>query len=153
MSFTSFGEIIRFARDKEKEAVDFYSDLAKNAIFSGARETLEGFAREERKHYDLLGNLGKEKQDLSQYNFEWIPDLKRSDYLVDTDDPKDMGYTDLLRLAMKREEKALKLYNELLAKAENEELKNVFKMLCQEEAKHKLALETLYDDYMAEQGD
>ena len=153
MSFTSFGEIIRFARDKEKEAADFYSDLAKNAIFSGARETLEGFAREERKHYDLLGNLGKEKQDLSQYNFEWIPDLKRSDYLVDTDDPKDMGYTDLLRLAMKREEKALKLYNELLAKAENEELKNVFKMLCQEEAKHKLALETLYDDYMAEQGD
>ncbi len=153
MSFTSFGEIIRFARDKEKEAADFYSDLAKNAIFSGARETLEGFAREEQKHYDLLGNLGKEKQDLSQYNFEWIPDLKRSDYLVDTDDPKDMGYTDLLRLAMKREEKALKLYNELLAKAENEELKNVFKMLCQEEAKHKLALETLYDDYMAEQGD
>lgn len=153
MSFTSFEEIIRFARDKEKEAVDFYSDLAKNAIFSGARETLEGFAREEQKHYDLLGNLGKEKQDLSQYNFEWIPDLKRSDYLVDTDDPKDMGYTDLLRLAMKREEKALKLYNELLAKAENEELKNVFKMLCQEEAKHKLALETLYDDYMAEQGD
>ena len=153
MPFTSFEEIIRFARDKEKEAVDFYSDLAKNAIFSGARETLEGFAREERKHYDLLGNLGKEKQDLSQYNFEWIPDLKRSDYLVDTDDPKDMGYTDLLRLAMKQEEKALKLYNELLAKAENEELKNVFKMLCQEEAKHKLALETLYDDYMAEQGD
>jgi len=26
-------------------------------------------------------------------------------------------------------------------------------MLAQEEAKHKLALETLYDDYMAEQGD
>jgi len=26
-------------------------------------------------------------------------------------------------------------------------------MLSQEEAKHKLALETLYDDYMAEQGD
>ena len=153
MSFTSFEEIVDFARDKEKEAVDFYSGLAKNAIFSGARETLEGFAREEQKHYDLLDNLGKEKKDLAQYEFEWIPDLKRSDYLVDTDDPKDMDYTDLLRLAMKREEKSLALYNELLLKAENEELKNIFKMLCQEEAKHKLALETLYDDYMAEQGD
>ena len=54
MSFTSFEEIIQFAKDKEKEAVDFYSDLAKNAIFSGARETLEGFAGEEQKHFDLL---------------------------------------------------------------------------------------------------
>ena len=153
MSFTSFEEIVGFARDKEKEAVDFYAGLAKNAIFSGARETLEGFAREEQKHYDLLDNLGNEKKDLAQYEFEWIPDLKRSDYLVDMDDPKDMDYTDLLRLAMKREEKSLALYNELLLKAENEELKNIFKMLCQEEAKHKLALETLYDDYMAEQGD
>jgi len=153
MSFKSFEEIVRFAMDKEKEAVDFYSGLAKNANFSGARETLEGFAQEEQKHYDMLENLGKAQQALADYKFEWIPDIKRSNYLVDVDDPKDMDYADLLRLAMKREEKALKLYNELQEKADKEELKNVFKMLCQEEASHKLALETLYDDYMAEQGD
>jgi hypothetical protein len=28
-----------------------------------------------------------------------------------------------------------------------------FKMLCQEEATHKLALQTLYDGYMAKMGD
>ena len=153
MSFTSFEEIVLFAMDKEKEAVDFYSGLAKNAVFSGARETLEGFAGEEQNHYDMLENLGKAENKLADYKFEWIPDIKRSNYLVDMDDPKDMDYADLLRLAMKREEKALKLYNELLEKADKEEFKNVFKMLCQEEAKHKLALETMYDDYMAEQGD
>ena len=153
MSFTSFEEIVLFAMDKEKEAVDFYSGLAKNAVFSGARETLEGFAGEEQNHYDMLENLGKAENKLADYKFEWIPDIKRSNYLVDVDDPKDMEYADLLRLAMKREEKALKLYNELLEKADKEEFKNVFKMLCQEEAKHKLALETMYDDYMAEQGD
>jgi len=64
-----------------------------------------------------------------------------------------MPYNELLMLAMKREEKALKLYNEMLSKAETAEQKKVFKMLCQEEAKHKLSLETIYDDYMAEQGD
>ena len=153
MSFTSFEEIVRFAMDKEKEAVDFYTGLANNTVFSGAKETLEGFAGEEQNHYDMLENLGKAENKLADYKFEWIPDIKRSNYLVDMDDPKDMDYADLLRLAMKREEKALKLYNELLEKADKEELKNVFKMLCQEEAKHKLALETLYDDYMAEQGD
>jgi rubrerythrin len=64
-----------------------------------------------------------------------------------------MAYNELLMLAMKREEGALKLYNELLDNADNDDAKNLFKMLCQEEAKHKLALETMYDDYMAEMGD
>ena len=54
---------------------------------------------------------------------------------------------------MKREEKSLKLYNELAEKTDNEDLIKMFKVLSQEEAKHKLTLETLYDDYMAEQGD
>jgi rubrerythrin len=153
MPFKSFEEIVQFAKDKEKEAVEFYSGLAKDALFSGAKETLEGFAKEEQKHYDMLENLGKAETALADYKFKWIPDIKRSNYLVDVDDPKDMSYADLLRLAMKREEKALKLYNELLERADKEELKNVFKMLCQEEAKHKLTLETMYDDFMAEQGD
>jgi rubrerythrin len=54
---------------------------------------------------------------------------------------------------MKREEKALKLYNQFLDQADSDEAKKLFKVLCQEEAKHKLALETIYDDYMAEMGD
>ncbi|MBW2178156.1 MAG: rubrerythrin, partial [Deltaproteobacteria bacterium] len=37
--------------------------------------------------------------------------------------------------------------------ADKEDFVNVFKMLCQEEAKHKQILETIYDDFMAEQGD
>ena len=64
-----------------------------------------------------------------------------------------MAYNEILMLAMKREEKALKLYNDFLAQADSDESKTLFKILCQEEAKHKLALETMYDDYMAKMGD
>jgi rubrerythrin len=64
-----------------------------------------------------------------------------------------MPYRDILMLAAQREEKALALYNLLLAKAEDEGTRKVFKMLCQEEAKHKLALEGILDAYMAEMGD
>ena len=64
-----------------------------------------------------------------------------------------MPYSDILRLAMKREEKALRLYNELAEKTDEGSLTKVFHMLAQEEAKHKLALETLHDDHMAELGD
>ena len=79
--------------------------------------------------------------------------MKRSNYMVDMQYEPGMHYADLLRLAMKREEYALKMYNELQQKTENQEYIKVFKVLCQEEAKHKMFLETLYDDYMAEQGD
>jgi rubrerythrin len=54
---------------------------------------------------------------------------------------------------MKREEKALKMYNALQKKTNDPEHIRILKVLCQEEAKHKLFLEGLYDDHMAEQGD
>jgi len=153
MSFDSYEEIIKFAIEKEKEAAAFYEDASRQEPYSGAKETFESFAKEEKKHRAMLEDFLKGKRDFSDYKFTWIPDMKRSDYLVDLNYEKGMPYSDILRLAMKREEKALKLYNELLEKTEEKSLSKVFKMLCQEEAKHKLTLETLYDDHMAELGD
>lgn len=153
MSFESFAEIISFAIEKEKEAAAFYDDASRQEPYSGARETFEDFAKEELKHQAMLEGLSKGETRVSEYKFKWIPDLKRSDYMVDLEYEKGMPYTDILRLAMKREEKALKLYNELREKSETDDLSKVFKVLCQEEAKHKLKLETLYDDLMAKLGD
>ena len=153
MSFESFEEIIQFAIEKEKEAAAFYKDASTQESYSGGKEIFEDFAKEERKHQTMLEDLLKGEKTLSDYKFEWIPDMKRSDYLVDLNYEKGMHYADILRLAMKREEKALNLYNHLSKMTDKEEFINIFKMLSQEEAKHKLAIETLYDDYMAEMGD
>lgn len=153
MSFESFEEIITYAIEKEKEAVAFYTEAAEMESFSGAKKTLKEMAAEEQKHAGMLENLEKSKDALKGYKFKWIPDMKRSNYLVDFQYEPGMAYPDILRLAMKREEKALALYNDLQDKAENPDHAKVFKMLCQEEAKHKLFLETQFDDYMAKQGD
>jgi rubrerythrin len=153
MSFESFEDIIRFALEREKKAVAFYEDLSRQEPSSGAKQTFEQFAKEERKHETLLEGFLKGERRVNQYEFKWIPDLKRSNYAVEMNYEKGMPYPDILLLAMKREEKSLKLYNDLAQKVEKGDLQEVFRMLCQEEAKHKLALETLYDDFMAEQGD
>ena len=153
MSFDTFEEIINYAIEKEEEAVAFYEEASRLEPYAWAKETFEDFAKEEQKHRALLEGFLKGEKVVADYKFEWIADIKRSDYLVDMTYEKGMSYPDALRLAMKREEKALALYNELQKNADEEELVKVFKMLSQEEAKHKLALETLYDDYMAEQGD
>ena len=153
MSFGSFEEIIKYATEKEKEAVAFYGDIAKKAPTAREKEILEGFAKEEQKHQAMFEDFGKNKEKLDSYDFKWIPDIKRSNYIVDMEYEEGMDYVDLLRLAMKREEKSLSLYNELAEKTDKEELIKLFKMLCQEEAGHKLKLETIYDDHMAEMGD
>ena len=153
MSFKTFQDIIEYAVEKEKEAVEFYGEFSKKAPSVNERTILEGFAKEEAKHQAMFENFGKDKEKIAGYDFKWIPDIKRSNYIVDIEYKEGMDYLDLLRLAMKREEKALQMYNELLEKTDQEELKNLFKMLCQEEAGHKLKLETIYDDYMAKQGD
>jgi rubrerythrin len=153
MSFDSFEGIIHFAIGKEEEAVAFYEDASRREAYSGARKVFSDFADEERKHVALLSGYLKGEKKIEDYRFAWVPDLKRSNYMVDLNYEEGMAYPDLLRLAMKREESSLRLYNDLQKKAEDEETEKIFKMLSQEEAKHKLALETLYDDYMAGQGD
>jgi rubrerythrin len=153
MNFESIVEILEYAIEKEKEAAEFYLDISRQEPFAGAKETFEQFAAEERKHQTLLEEFEANKEKIAEYELKWIPDMKRSDYMVDMNYERGMHYTDILRLAMKREEKALKLYNELQAKTQDETYLKLFKILAQEEAKHKRALETLYDDYMADQGD
>lgn len=153
MSFNSFQDIIRFAIDKEKEAIAFYEDAGRQEPYSGGKKVFLEFSEEERKHQALLEAFLKGETKVADYEFKWIPDMKRSDYIVDLSYEKGMPYPDILRLAMKREEKSLKLYNDLAGKTEDKATVKVFKMLSQEEAKHKLALETLYDDYMVKMGD
>ena len=168
MDFENLKEVITFAIEKEVEAADFYEENSKLESMSGKKEMLLEFAAEERKHQKLLetyvnqcvadGEEGFKENEciidgLEGYKFKWITDIKRSNYVDEIDYKPGMAYNELLLLAMKREEHALALYNKLLDEATTDSAKTLFKMLCQEEAKHKLYLETLYDDYMAEMGD
>jgi len=155
MEFENLAAVLDFAIEKEKEAAEFYAHISREEAFSGAAKMFEEFAQEERKHQRLLEDFKARGLSVSikDYQFKWITDIKRSNYVVDIEYRRGMGYNDILMLAMKREEKALQLYNDFLDKADSEESRTLFKMLCQEEAKHKLALETMYDDYMAQMGD
>ena len=155
MKFENLEAIVDFAIEKEIEAAEFYSDLSQKEHFSGSSKMFEEFAAEERKHQKLLEDFKTQgvTASMEDYQLKWVTDIKRSDYVVELEYHPGMGYNDILLLAMKREEKALKLYNDCLNQTDTEDGKKLFKILCQEEAKHKLALETMYDDYMAQMGD
>ncbi len=156
MDFNNYKSIIDFAIQMEVAAAAFYDEVSREETRVETKKMLQDFANEERKHRDLLQNLdctGECKLATEDYKFKWITDIKRSNYMIDIKWHKGMSYSDILLYAMKREEKALALYNEMQIKSETESAKKIFKILCQEEARHKLSLEKLYDEYMAKMGD
>jgi len=151
MDFKNIDDIIAYAIEKELEAEIFYLEAASHSDFTGAKQLFEDFAKEENKHKVMLETLDKDQ--IKSFVPETVPDLKRSEYIVDMSYEKGMGFADILRLAMKREEKANKLYLDLAQKTDQTDVKKLFEKLAQEESKHKYGLESMYDDYMAKMGD
>jgi rubrerythrin len=152
MTFKSIDEILGFAIDKEKEAVTFYSDLSKKESTKALTNTFKELAQEEAKHVKLLTTISKNKKVIDAYELKKIPDLKISNYLVEKEYEEGMPMQDILVLAMKREEMAVKLYTTLAMGSVDDEFVKLFKLLAQEEAKHKLTFETMYDNDLAGQG-
>lgn len=152
MNFKSIDEILDYAIDKEKEAVAFYNDLSKKESIASLAKTFKELAQEEAKHVKLLTNISKNQSAISSYELKKVTDLKVSDYLVEMEYTEGMLMQDILVLAMKREEMAVKLYTNLAMGAVDQESAKLFKLLAQEEAKHKLTFERLYDDDLAGQG-
>lgn len=144
--FNSIDEILDFAINNEQVAVDFYIKLAAKFDEKAMKETFEDFAKEEMGHKARLTSI-KEKglYDMPQ---EAVMDLKIADFLVRPESTENMSYEDALKLAMKREKAAYKLYLKLAERAPNAEMQKIFNGLAQEEAKHKLRFELEYDEFV-----
>jgi len=69
-----------------------------------------------------------------------------SDYLTGGDTLEGAGLQDTLIFAMKREQSAIDFYTRLTGTITDKNAKKLCENLVHEELKHKLRLETLYDD-------
>jgi rubrerythrin len=140
-----YDEIIKFAIDKEIHAFHFYTTASQVAQYSGARELFLDFSKEEQKHRELLEGITAEK--IAELKVEKpVPDLRISEYMVDMEFRPDLSYADILRMAMKMEERSLKLYTDLKQTAKDKAMNKLFDFLAQQEAKHKYAIEKKYDE-------
>jgi rubrerythrin len=145
MEFKSVDEILDFAIKSEENAHRFYMDLSKRMEDKPMRKVFLELAGEESKHKVYFQEL-KEGKAIKLPSEGKIADLKITDYMVDPGVSSDMDYQDALNLAMKREKEAFKLYSGLAEMVEDEEMKKTFRVLADEEAKHKLRLEIMYDE-------
>ena len=144
MTKEKFNEVINFAIAGEKEAIKFYQELQEKVKFQAQIEMLKEFEDMEKGHVLILENIrikGFKKIEIKE-----VTDLHISDYIIDVEPSEDMNYQDILIIAMKKEEKANKLYTEMANNFPGTELELLFRRLAAEEAEHKLKFEKLYDD-------
>jgi rubrerythrin len=144
MDEKKFQEVIQFAIQREIESMGFYDKASKIVKHSGTRDLFLDFMKQEEGHKKRLEEVQAGKVGLEK--IEKIPNLKISDYMIEAELKSDISYGDILRIAMKREERSVKLYTDLNEKNQNENLRNLFTFLIQEEGKHKYYIEKLYDD-------
>jgi len=144
MDQKNFQEMIDFAIQREIESIHFYNQASKMVKHSGTKDLFLDFAKQEDGHKRKLEELEAGKISLGRV--ERIPNLKISDYLVEAELKPDIPYGDILRIAMKREERSVKLYTDLNGQNADDRLRTLFAFLIQEESKHKYHLEKIYDD-------
>jgi rubrerythrin len=150
MDLNNFQEVVTFAIRKEAEAYNLYTTYGQKVKDPGAKVMFEELAKEEKRHREILE--GVEKKDVGEYKLEKIPDLKIADFIDDQEFHPDMDFPSALRLAIKREEHAFKMYHHMAEGTDDAELKKLFSVLAQEESKHKLRLESEYDENVMWEG-
>jgi len=142
MRLNSLDEILRFAIRKEADTAAFYR-MAADRSDPGIRKTFEELAKEEEGHKKKLEGFDLKK--IEQMELKEAKGLGLSEMLEDVPYSPDMSYADLLRMAIKNEEKSQKLYTSTSQIVTVPMLKKLLLILGQEESTHKERLEKIYD--------
>jgi len=142
-AFRTWDDVLSFAIAEEVAAAHFYTELAQRIAHPALRETLLGFAAEERGHQAKLEGVGRGERLFIQTA---VASLGIADYVVETAPSPTMLLPDALRLAMQKERAAYQLYSTLAAQSADDRVRELFLGLAGEEAKHKLRFELEYDD-------
>ena len=143
MKLNSLDEILRYAIRKEADESAFYR-MAADRSNPGVRKAFEELSEEEKGHQRKLEGFDLKKID--QMELRKGQDLGMGEAMEDVPFTSDMAYADLLRMAIKNEENAHRLYASTAQIVTEPALKKLLLILAQEELSHKGKLERIYDE-------
>jgi len=143
MRLNSLEEILRFAIRKEADAATAYR-IAADRARPGVKKFFEELAEEEEKHRKKLEMFDLKK--IGQMRLKETRGLGLSERADDIPFGPGLTYEELLRMAIKNEEKSQKLYTSTAKLVTDSNLKKLLLILAQEESNHKERLEKIYDD-------
>ncbi len=144
MTMEKFNDILNYAIDRENEAAEFYRYMQDIVKFENQKELLKEYELMEESHARALKTISESS--IEAISISQVENLKISDYVVEKQPSADMTYQDIIIIAMKREEAANRLYSQMAKSISEPKIKKLFEKLAEEELKHKLHFEKIYDE-------
>jgi rubrerythrin len=145
MKLKTLSTVRSFAEKVEDKVAEFYECLANNEKFLRNKELFLDFAKENRKHKQQVKRVCQESI-TDAFETSGSFNLNSSDYLVDTALPEDMSSPNILKRAMKLEEKTGKFY---LTSSEQSsslltDISRTFRVIAKKKSQRQLKLGSVY---------
>jgi rubrerythrin len=140
--FDSFEELLDYAIEREEQAYEFYTDMAEKMNDPEICKVFNDFAIDEMMHKQKLRAVKNGTFTISPEEVGSLGIAEETKTVMPT---ADMSYLETLSFAMKKEMDAFRLYSHMAKTMQRAELAEIFELLAQEEAKHKLHFEIEYD--------
>jgi rubrerythrin len=145
--FNADDEVLQLAISRECDANRFYLAMAKKMRDPAMARFLEDLAEEEQQHREMLElelmKTGRVMQPPSE-----LPNM--ADFASEKEKNLDLSYTDLLLMAMRKEETSFRLYVDLAGRVSDADTKQTLLELAEFEMKHKLRFQTEYERILKE---
>jgi len=144
MNLEEFKNIIKLAMENEVEAQKFYENAADKFADQNVKEIFIELADEEKGHRETLKQIYMSNS--IEHYFEASRDYNISETVEKPEISEKMKPADAIALAMKKEEEAMRQYNEMAEGCPDPETKKVLLKLAAMERNHKFKLENAFVD-------
>ncbi len=143
--FKTLDDILDYAAQREEDSAIMYFELADRMKNPEVAQLFRDLAKEEIEHKQKIQFESLKSGKTVDFNEQieiMLPEIEENpDALID------ISYPEALVMAIKKEELAFHLYTDLAHKVRNNELKQAFLQLAEEEVKHKFRFEIEYEKY------
>ncbi len=143
MKLNSAEEILRFAIRKEADAATTYH-IAADRARPGVKQFFKELAEEEEKHRRRLEAFDLKK--IGRMKLKETKGIGLSEQIEDIPFGPELTYEEIIRMAIKNEERSQQLYTATSKLVSDPTLKKLLLILAQEESTHKERLEKIYDE-------
>jgi rubrerythrin len=142
--FDAIEEILTLAIEREVQAYQLYTDLARRTASPMLRKVFEDFAAEELDH--------KAQLELEIIKAGRVVRSEQKGVILDMDDypnkdvfASDLDLKDVLSLAIEKEGRSVRFYVDLAAQAYDSQSREVLLLLAEQEAGHKARFQLEYE--------